>query len=115
MEQYKKDLRVSGVLLRQLASIPALHQAWRMVRANRGAAGVDAINLRAFEQNLTGNLAELSRNLLSGSYEPLPARYVSIPKADGNMRELAIPTVRDRVTQRAVLDLIEPIFEPQFL
>ncbi len=105
----------SGSLLRRIAAVPALHQAWRKVRANRGAAGVDAVSILEFEQQLHDNLAELSRNLHNKTYEPLPARQVVVPKANGKMRELAIPTVRDRVAQRAVLDAIEPLFEPQFL
>jgi RNA-directed DNA polymerase len=103
------------ILLRQIASIEALYQAWRKVRANRGAAGIDAVSLREFERHLQANLSELSRNLLNKTYEPLPVRQVQIPKADGKQRELAIPTVRDRIAQRAVLDVVEPIFEPLFL
>ena len=102
-------------LLRQIAARPALNTAWRKVRANRGAAGIDAVGIREFERNLEANLGELSRNLLNRTYEPLPSRYVHIPKANGKQRELAIPTVRDRVAQRAVLDALEPHFEPQFL
>lgn len=102
-------------LLNRIADSMALRRAWRKVRANRGAAGIDAVSCLAFEQTLDGNLEELSRNLLSRSYEPLPARTVSIPKTDGTARELAIPCVRDRVAQRAVLDEIEPLFEPRFL
>lgn len=102
-------------LLRQIAARPALHSAWRKVRANRGAAGIDAISIREFERHLDPNLDELSRNLLNRTYEPLPSRYVNIPKANGKQRELAIPSVRDRVAQRAVLDALEPQFEPQFL
>lgn len=99
----------------RLASRDFLFKAWRKVRANRGAAGIDAVSLRAFERNLDPNLAELSRNLLNRGYEPLPARYVMIPKSSGGQRELAIPSVRDRIAQRAVLDAIEAAFESQFL
>jgi RNA-directed DNA polymerase len=102
-------------LLERIAARPSLHTAWRKVRANRGAAGVDAISISEFEKNLEPNLAELSRNLHDKTYEPLPARYVSVPKTNGKLRELAIPTVRDRVAQRSVLDHIEPLFEPNFL
>lgn len=105
----------SHSLLLQVASIPALHAAWRKVRANRGSAGADAVSIRAFERNLAANLKELGRNLLDKSYEPLPARHVCILKPDGRQREIAILTVRDRIAQRAVLDAIEPIFERQFL
>lgn len=102
-------------LLRQIAACSALERAWLKVRANRGAAGIDAISLREFARYLEQNITELSRNLLNRSYEPLPSRNVNIPKPDGKERALAIPTVRDRVAQRAVLDAIEPFFEPQFL
>jgi RNA-directed DNA polymerase len=102
-------------MLKRIAARQALYNAWRKVRANRGAAGIDAISLKEFERNLEANLAELSRNLLNKTYEPLPARQVSIPKRNGKERELMIPTVRDRIAQRAVLDAIEPLFEPMFL
>ena len=98
-----------------MTSRPHLYRAWRKVRANRGAAGIDAVTIRRFEKELELNLAELSRNLRNRTYEPAPSRQVQIPKSDGRMRELAIPSVRDRVAQRAVLDAIESEFERQFL
>lgn len=104
-----------SILLGQIAAPSALYQAWRKVKANRGAAGIDAISIQAFERHLDANLAELSRNLLDRTYEPMPSRYVHISKDNGKARELAIPTVRDRVAQRAVLDRIEPLFEPLML
>src|SRR5438128_5736213 len=107
--------RTQPSLIQRIAARPSLYSAWRKVRANRGAAGIDAISIAEFEKNLQPNLAELSRNLRDKTYEPLPARYVNVPKSNGRLRELAIPTVRDRVAQRAVLDQIEPLFEPDFL
>jgi RNA-directed DNA polymerase len=115
MNEHLTFSTTSTPLFRQIAAVPTLYRAWRKVRANRGAAGIDAISLQAFEKNLEANLTELSRNLLNKSYAPLPARYVTVPKANGKERELAILTVRDRVAQRAVLDAIEPLFEAQFL
>ncbi len=115
MEEYEIDRSSHSLMLSRIASKPALVRAWRKVRANRGAAGIDAVSLQQFERRLDPNLTELSRNLLNRTYEPLPSRYVRIPKADGKYRELAIPAVRDRVAQRAVLDAVEPLFEPQFL
>ncbi len=103
------------LMLRQIAAVPTLARAWHRVRANRGAAGVDSISIRAFEGEAEQNLTELSRNLLERTYEPLPARYVTILKQNGKERELGILTVRDRIAQRAVLDAIEPLFELQFL
>jgi retron-type reverse transcriptase len=102
-------------LFPRIASLPSLYNAWRKVRANRGAPGVDSVSLCVFESQLSVNLQELSRSLLSQSYQPLPARFVTIAKANGKERELGILTVRDRVAQRSMLDNIEPLFEPQFL
>ena len=99
----------------QVANVPSLYQAWRKVRANRGAAGVDAVSLSEFESQLRPNLQELARSLQSGAYQPLPARFVTIKKENGKERELGILTVRDRVAQRAVLDVIEPLLERHFL
>ena len=107
--------RQGSSLFRQIASVPSLYQAWRKVRANRGAAGVDAISLDEFEAKLAANLREISRSLLSGAYQPMPARFVTIAKENGKERELGILAVRDRVAQRAVLDAIEPLVEPLLL
>src|SRR5437868_231136 len=118
MQVNREIVRFDGYdsgLFRQIVSVPSLYQAWRKVRANRGAAGVDAISLDEFEMNLTANLRELSRSLLSGTYQPMPARFVTIAKENGKERELGILAVRDRVAQRAVLDAIEPLVEPLLL
>ena len=64
-------------LFQQMTALSALHTAWRKVRANRGAAGIDAVSLHTFEANLAANLQELARSLVSRSYQPLPARFVT--------------------------------------
>src|SRR6266566_859817 len=79
MQPQRKQTQSHGLLLR-ISSIPALHAAWRKVRANRGSAGADAVSIRAFERNLAANLKELGRNLLDKSYDPLPARPVCVLK-----------------------------------
>jgi len=93
-----------------------LWEAWRRVRGNRGAAGVDRVTLAMVEEyGVERMLAGLQHDLRSGSYRPAPARRVDIPKPAGGVRPLGIPTVADRVAQQAAKIVLEPIFEAGFL
>jgi len=93
-----------------------LAEAWRRVRANRGAAGVDRETLADVEAYGTERmLQDLSGALGAGRYHPSPVRRRGIPKPDGGVRPLGIPTVRDRVAQQAAKLVLEPIFEADFL
>ncbi len=89
-------------------------EAWRAVRRNRGAAGIDKVSIGMFEKNLQRNLDSLMRKLKAGDFQPLPARRVYIPKAPGKFRPLGIPAVRDRVAQEVLRKLLNPIFEQLF-
>lgn len=95
---------------------PLVYAAWRAVRRNRGAAGIDKVSVQMFEANLDDNLQALMRDLKKGSFEPKPLRRVYIPKDAGKkrFRPLGIPAVRDRVAQEVIRRLLEPIFEPLF-
>ena len=93
-----------------------VERAWGQVRANRGAAGIDRVTLAAVEQyGVDRLLDELAADLKAGSYRPLPARRVFIPKPGSQERRpLSIPTVRDRIVQAATKTVLEPIFEADF-
>ena len=89
-------------------------EAYKAVKANRGAPGVDGQSLEAFEGNLSNNLYRVWNRLASGAYQPPPVLRVEIPKRDGGVRCLGIPTVSDRIAQAVVKRHLEDIVEPHF-
>jgi RNA-directed DNA polymerase len=93
-----------------------LEIAWERVRANQGAGGIDGESIAAFGERCEERLAQLHEELRTGSYRPSPVRQQRIPKTGrpGEWRMLGIPTVYDRVCQQALLNRLEPIFEPVF-
>jgi RNA-directed DNA polymerase len=103
-------------LLRLIADRNWLSEAARITLASSGARtpGVDGVDKRMMEANLQHELAAIREELLAGSYQPLPARRVYIPKANGKLRPLGIPSLRDRVVERAMLMAMEPIWESDF-
>lgn len=89
-------------------------EAFKHVKANQGAAGIDGQTIQVFEVRLADNLYKLWNRLSSGSYMPPPVRRVDIPKANGGTRPLGIPTVADRIAQEVVRRYLEPVLEPVF-
>jgi RNA-directed DNA polymerase len=89
-------------------------RAFKRVRANGGAPGADGVSLKQFEADLKGNLYRLWNRMSSGSYMAPPVRRVEIPKSDGKVRPLGIPTVGDRIAQMVVKQRLEPLLEPLF-
>lgn len=93
----------------------AIWNAYKKVRAKKGAAGIDEVSIVEFEKKLGNNLYKVWNRMSSGSYFPPPVKAVSIPKKSGGMRVLGIPTVADRTAQMVVRDYLEPLVEPYFL
>lgn len=91
-----------------------MFKAFKAVKRNRGAAGIDKVSIKMFEANLEQNLLALMRDLKVGNFRPHPLRRALIPKNETEFRPLGIPAVRDRVAQEVVRSLLAPIFEPGF-
>ena len=89
-------------------------EAYKRVKAAKGAGGIDGQSIEAFEQNLQDNLYRIWNRMSSGSYFPPPVKAVEIPKAGGKTRLLGIPTVGDRIAQTVVKMQLEPLVEPKF-
>lgn len=101
-------------LMEEVADRENLNQAYRRVKANQGAPGVDGMTIAAARDWIIEHKEELIASLLDGSYQPQPVRGVQIPKPGGGMRQLGIPTVIDRLVQQALLQVLEPLLDPTF-
>lgn len=103
-------------LIDKVYKLKNLELAWEKVRRNKGAAGIDQQTIEEFESNCEGNLKRLQDELKNQYYQPQPVKQQLIPKRGqpGKQRPLGIPTIFDRVCQQALLNRLEPIFEPIF-
>ncbi|RKU14622.1 hypothetical protein C6503_14915 [Candidatus Poribacteria bacterium] len=109
------DYTLDNSLATQLYQPETLQTAWRKVRANKGGPGSDGVTIQQFEANLAKHLRQLSRELAEERYYPLPVQQFTMKKANGSTRELSVLALKDRIVQRAVCDLISPIYESKFL
>lgn len=101
-------------LLEQALARENMQRAWKRVKANKGAAGVDGMDIAQTGRYLTNAWPTIRDQLMAGTYRPSPVRRVGIPKPDGSERELGIPTVVDRLIQQAVLQVLQPLIDPTF-
>jgi group II intron reverse transcriptase/maturase len=104
----------AGYLLEKLLSSDNLNAAYKKVKKNGGAAGIDGMSIDEALPYLKEHGAEIKNRILKGKYKPSPVRRVEIPKPDGGVRLLGVPTVVDRVIQQAIVQVLTPIFEPTF-
>ena len=107
-----KQTAGTGGLLQAALTRENLQAAWKRVKANKGAAGVDGLDIEQTAQALRTNWLQIRQELLAGRYRPSPVRKVMIPKPDGSQRELGIPTVVDRLIQQALLQVLQPLIDP---
>jgi RNA-directed DNA polymerase len=91
-----------------------LLKAWKRVKANKGAAGIDGLDIEQTAERLRTEWPLIREHVYAGTYRPMPVRRVAIPKPDGGQRELGIPTVTDRLIQQALLQVLQPILDPTF-
>jgi RNA-directed DNA polymerase len=101
-------------VMEEVASSANLNQAYKRVKANAGAAGIDGMTVKDLRTWIAENRERLIASLIEGSYRPTAVRGVQIPKPDGGMRQLGIPTVVDRLVQQAILQVLEPLLDPNF-
>jgi RNA-directed DNA polymerase len=110
----RQDTESTGSGLLQAAlTRENLRQAWKRVKANKGAAGADGLDIEQTGRHLVTAWPMIRDQLLQGKYRPSPVRRVTIPKPDGGERELGIPTVTDRLIQQALLQVLQPILGRQ--
>lgn len=102
----------AGTLLEAALTRENLQAAWKRVKANNGAAGVDGLDIEHTAHLLRTSWPQTCQALLAGTYRPQPVRRVMIPKPDGSQRELGIPTVLDRLIQQALLQVLQPPDRP---
>ncbi len=102
-------------LLEDIISFKNLNIAYKRVKANKGSAGVDKMNVKSLGDYLRNNKKELLESIMDGTYRPNPVRRVEIPKDNNKKRMLGIPTVVDRVIQQSIMQTLSPIYEKQFL
>lgn len=105
---------VDNTLIDKVYRLENQYTAYRSVRANSGALGIDGVTVKAYGLNPCKEINQLHHELKTGAYEPMPVLRMEIPKPDGSKRPLGIPAVKDRIVQQALLNILQPIFDPEF-
>jgi RNA-directed DNA polymerase len=114
MRRVMEDRPLEPVSVEHVVERDSMLSAWKQVRANKGASGIDGITIEEFPEYAHENWKGIKQSLLEGKYEPSPVKRVEIPKDSGGTRELGIPIVMDRVIQQAISQVLTPVFDPYF-
>lgn len=116
MKAHQQEFKFhEGKLLEEICQEDNLRKAFKLVKRNKGAPGIDGITIKDFEQNLLKELIQLKQEVLDWKYKPTPVKRVEIPKPDGKgVRLLGIPIIKDRVLHMAIKMILEPILDPEF-
>src|SRR5690606_24332020 len=102
------------MLLNQILSRQNMLLALKRVEQNKGSRGVDMMPVQNLRQHILENWPSIKEAILQGTYEPMPVRRVEIPKPDGGVRLLGIPTMTDRLIQQAIAQVLSTIYDPTF-
>jgi RNA-directed DNA polymerase len=113
-DEVKEKLKVNSELLDEMLTSDNLAQAWKRVKANKGAPGIDGMTIEDFPAHARAHWSAVRQQIREGRYQPQAVRRVEIPKHGGGKRLLGIPTVMDRVIQQAIAQVLTPIFDPRF-
>jgi len=114
MRRVMEDRPLDPVTVEHVVERDNILNAWKQVRANKGAPGIDNISTEEFPEYAYENWKGIKTSLLDGTYRPQPVKRVEIPKDNGGTRNLGIPVVRDRVIQQAITQVLTPVFDPHF-
>lgn len=114
LERVVQPLNPDEHLLERILARENVATAWKQVKANHGAPGIDGITVNEFPEHTRSHWSEIRQSIVEGHFEPHPVRRVEIPKGNGESRPLGIPSVLDRVIQQAITRQLSPLFEPGF-
>ena len=114
MRRVMEDRPLEPVTVEHVVERDNVLSAWKQVKANKGAPGIDGITIEEFTAYTHENWKGIKTSLLDGTYKPAPVKRVEIPKDNGGTRNLGIPVVMDRVIQQAITQVLTPVFDPHF-
>ncbi len=109
-----EDRPLNPVTVEYVVSRENMRRAWKQVKANKGAPGIDGVTIEEFPEFAKANWEGIKASLLEGTYSPTPVKRCEIPKDNGGVRKLGIPIVMDRTIQQAISRVLSPVFEPHF-